>query len=179
MNLKEYEELMVNTSERDWTKISCWGAGSGPSYLNRFDVWQSGSGDFKNIEIDSHAEYMSLRKDLLVSVAWGLSHNDEFKEDWANNFPDPHATSSFIDFFYSGVLVYRDIYVSVDGGRCYIPLPKIIRNKETFKIEKIFITKNRYEFFKIINGNDSEYDSYLRDAHIEVVDGEWMNGDGY
>lgn len=177
MTLKEYESLISNTEELDWTKISCWGAGSGPSYLNNFSVWENGSGDFKNIEIDSHSEYMSLKRDLLVSVAWGLKHNDDFKEDWANNFPDNRAISGFVDFFYSGVLVFRDIYVSVDGGRCALPLPKRIFNQKTQQVEKLVISKNRYEFFKLLNGN--EYDSYLRDAKIEIVDGEWMEGDGY
>ena len=53
MTLREYENLIVDTSENDWTKISCWGGGSGPSFLNKFDVWTSGSGEFENLEIDS------------------------------------------------------------------------------------------------------------------------------
>ena len=110
MTLREYENLIVDTSENDWTKISCWGGGSGPSFLNKFDVWTSGSGEFENLEIDSHSEYYSLKNDLLVSVACGIKHNDNFREDWANKFPDSHASSSFVDFFclsVNSIIVYN------------------------------------------------------------------------
>lgn len=179
MDLREYEKLIVDTSEEDWTKISCWGAGSGPSFYNKFDVWTTGSGKFENLEIDSHSEYFSLKKDLLVSVACGIKSNDDFLEDWANKFSDSHASSYFVDFFYSGVLVYRDLCVSVDGGRASLPLPKIIFNKEKNKIEKLVISKNRYEFFKLINNYRQDYDNYIKDAGFELIDSEWMTGDGY
>ena len=179
MDLRTYENLITDTSENDWTRISCWGAGSGPSYLNNFSVWNTGTGDFKNLEIDSHGEYMSLKKDLLVSVAWGITHNENFQEDWANSFPDTYAKSSFVDFFYSGVLVFRDIYVSVDGGRCALPLPKRIFNKEKGTVEKHVISKQRYEFFRLLNNNNSEYDYYIKSANFEIIDDEWMVGDGY
>lgn len=179
MTLREYENLIVDTSENDWTKISCWGGGSGPSFLNKFDVWTSGSGEFENLEIDSHSEYYSLKNDLLVSVACGIKHNDNFREDWANKFPDSHASSSFVDFFYSNVLVYRDVYVAVDGGRAALPLPKIIFDKENNCIKKLVVSKKRYEFFKILNPNVYEYDSYIKDAGFELIDSEWMLGDGY
>ncbi len=173
MNLKDYEKLITATKESDWSKISCWGAG--PSYLNRFDVSEAaGTGQScraQNLEIDSHSEYMSLKKNLLVSVAWGLTEDDNFKEDWANKFPDHHAKSEFIDFFYSGVLVYRDIYVLADGGRYIIPLPDQKNNGS-----KLVITKPRYEFFKLLNTNVDNYDSCLNRAGIEVVDGKWMDG---
>lgn len=55
------------------------------------------------------------------------------EEDQTNVFPDKTATSNFVDFFYSGVLFYRDIYVSVDGGRCSLPLPKMVIDEGTGK----------------------------------------------
>ena len=67
MNLEEYEKLIVDTSEDDWTRISCWGAGSGPSYYNRFDVWSTLSGKLENMKVDSHSEYYSLKRNKLTS----------------------------------------------------------------------------------------------------------------
>ena len=174
MNLKNYEKLITETKESDWTKIPCWGAGSGPSYLNRFDVSEAVETGkacrAQNLEIDSHSEYMSLKKNLLVSVAWGLTENNNFEEDWANKFPNPHASTGLIDFFYSGVLVYRDIYVLVDGGRYIIPLPDQKNNGA-----KLVITKPRYEFFKILN---DDRDDFLKNTGIEVVNGKWMCNKG-
>ena len=173
-NLKNYEDLIVGTKKTDWTTISCWGMGAGPSYLNRFDVCETSDGDSNNLWVESHSEYMSLKKNLLVSVAHGLIHDDKFSESWTNNFEDRHAESHFIDFFYYGVLVYRDIYVSVDGGRCLLPLPKQIFNEKN-EVEKLLITKPRYEFFKLLN--DGQYDNYIKNAGIETSEGKWMNGD--
>ena len=45
MKLGEYEKIITNTQENDWTKIICWGAGSGPSYLNSFSVRSRGIGE--------------------------------------------------------------------------------------------------------------------------------------
>lgn len=176
MTLKEYENLIVNTDETDWTEI-----GYGPLYLNEFGVWTKGSGEFDNIEIHSHHSYMSLKKNLLVSVAWGLKQNDNFQEDWANKPLNSRASSGLVDFFYSGILVYRDIYVAVDGGRALLPLPKTYRNSQTYQIERLTVSEKRYTFFRLLNGVFiSSYDRYVKDAGIEVVENEeWMEGDGY
>ena len=181
MKLGEYEKIITNTQENDWTKIICWGAGSGPSYLNSFSVCSRGIGELDNIEIDTHTDYMSYKHNLLISVAWGLIHNDDFNEDWAKKFPNRHAKSGFVDFFYSDILVFRDIYVSVDGGRCTLPLPKIKFTQDTHNVEKLVVSRKRYEFFKFLNSyasNDSYY-SYVKQAGFEISDEEWMEGDGY
>ncbi|MBO7127320.1 hypothetical protein J6W78_07205 [bacterium] len=178
MNLKDYENLIVGTTENDWTKIQCLGFGSGPSYLNRFDVSEAVETEqacrAQNLEIDSHNEYMSLKKDLLVSVAWGLIANDNFKEDWVSKFPNSQAESGFTDFFYSGVLVYRDTYVSVDGGRYIVPLPQPILDSKN-NVQKLVITKQQYEFFKLLNSDETSFNSCLTRAGIETINGKWMD----
>lgn len=174
MTLNEFKKLIIGTSIEDWTNIPCWGAGTGPSYKELFSVWSKGSGEFHNIEIESHAEIFSLKSNLLVSMACGITHNDDFIEEWANSFPDKHASSSFVDFFYSNQLVYRDIYVAVDGGRCRIPLPEMKINSETHKIEALVVQREKYNFFRILNGSGYDYDSYMQRAGIEVIDEPWM-----
>lgn len=176
MNLKEYQDRILNTSENDWTHIPCWGAGSGPSYLNQFSVWNTGAGEFSNIDIDSHSNIISLKQDLSISIAWGISHNNDFFEGWANNFPDSHATSSFLDFFYNGQLIFRDIYVTVDGGRCNIPLPKLILNKNTHKIDRLVVPIVKYQFFQLLNNIESnvDYHDYFNRTGIEVIDENWL-----
>jgi hypothetical protein len=175
MNLTEYNQLIFGSQFNDWTIIGCWGAGSGPSYRDAISVWTKGNGEFQNIEVDSHSETYSFKNDLRVSVSTGITHNDDFIEEWANQFPDKHASSSFVDFFFCNQLVFRDIYVVVDGGRCRIPLPKIHVNNETYKIERLTVSRQKYEFFKLLNGEgNTEYDRYFRRTGIEIVDEPWM-----
>lgn len=173
MNLSEFEDLIVRSEPEDWTNISCWGAGSGPSFMEKFDVWTTGRGEFNNIEIDSHANIMSFKKDLLVSVAYGISHNNDFREEWANKFPDRHASSAYVDFFYARNLVYRDIYVAVDGGRCLLPLPK--QNfDEDYAVTALTVSRRRAKFFRLLNGLHGDYDGYLDRAGIQFDSSVWM-----
>ncbi len=176
MNLKEYQDQILDAEKEDWNRIACWGSGSGPSYFNKFVVWNTGGGEFSNIKVDSHDELISLKSDLSISVAWGISHNDDFKEKWANGFPDPHASSGYVDFFYYGQLVYRDIYVTVDGGRCQLPLPQMVFNRDTNDIEKLTVAKDKYHFFRLLNSliTTYDYDSYFERAGLEIVDTSWM-----
>jgi len=173
MTLNDYKNLILDTEENDWTKIGCFGAGAGPSYKNSMSVWTKGDGEFHNIDVESHYEVMSLKKDLLVSVAYGITHNDDFVEGWANAFADSHASSSFIDFFYSNQMVYRDIYVSVDGGRANLPLPSM-KLDDSYNVVGLEIARDKYEFFKNINRDISEYDRYISMAKISIVDKDWM-----
>jgi hypothetical protein len=48
----------------------------------------------------------------------------DFREPWANNFPDPSATGYWCDLFYGSTHVARYILVAVDGARALLPIPK-------------------------------------------------------
>lgn len=174
MTLDEYKAKILAATYDDWTRISCWGAGAGPSFRDALSAWTKGGGEFHNLEIDSHSEVLSLKSDLLISVACGITHNDDFIEKWANSFPDKHASSSFVDFFYANQLVFRDIYVSVDGGRCRLPLPDINLNCFESDVQSLSVSDEKYRFFRILNGTSHEYDNYLARAGITVVAAKWM-----
>lgn len=173
MTLEEYERIILDAERDGWTKIGCWGAGAGPSYHDALSVWTKGSGEFHNIEIDSHAEIFSLKSDLNISIACGISHNDDFIEEWANSFPDKKASSSFVDFFYCNQLVFRDIYVSVDGGRARIPLPDMEFNHKEQKVARYTVPRKKYSFFSLLNGGD-DYNRYFDRTGIAIVDQPWM-----
>lgn len=51
-------------------------------------------------------------------------HSDDFREKWANKFPDPHASSHYYDLYYGATRLERFILVHVDGGRARLPLPE-------------------------------------------------------
>ncbi|MBL0949275.1 MAG: hypothetical protein IBJ08_00920 [Pseudomonas sp.] len=174
MNLSEFKRRICESEPEDWTVITCWGADSGPSFLDKLDVWTNGNGEFSGLEIDSHSNVMSFKPDLQISVAYGMQHNDDFREEWANSFPDPHASSAYVDFFYAKNLVYRDIYVAVDGGRFLLPLPEQ-KIDSSYTVTGLTVTRERAAFFALLNGNDSRsYYECLRRAGIEVSAGRWM-----
>src|SRR5680860_1730819 len=133
MNLKEYSKMIIGSTKEDWNLITCWGFGAGPSYLERSSVWTTNENKFSNMEVESQGMVASFKHDLSISMAWGISSNPDFKEEWANKFSEHHASSGFVDFFHNGALVFRDIYVSVDGARCRLPLPDREFDEETHK----------------------------------------------
>jgi len=69
-------------------------------------------------------------------------HNFDFHEDWANKFPDPHATSYYYYLYYGSTRLKEFILVSVDGGRAILPLPSSAFDLSVdplrYKIAKIF-----------------------------------------
>lgn len=176
MDLQQYERRIMDTTKNDWTIITCWGFGSGPSYLERASVWTTGKGEFSNIEIESHGMRASLKSDLSIGIAWGFQSNPEFKEPWANQFPDPSASSHFVDFFYGSVLVYRDVYVSVDGGRCMLPLPDREFDPQTHEVRRYTVPKDKHRFFRLLDGFErlSDFDRYFNQAGFQLTDAPWM-----
>jgi hypothetical protein len=176
VDLREYERRIVETTHEDWTIITCRGAGAGPSYLEHMSVWTTGKGEFANLDVESHGMRASLKSDLSIWIAWGYPCNPDFKEEWANQFPDPKASSAYVDFFYGAGLVYRDLYVSVDGGRCRLPLPDMDIDRETHAVRRYTVPRNKYEFFRALDRFEhlSDFQRYFQAAGFDVIDTPWM-----
>ncbi len=96
-----------------------------------------------------------------------------FNEEWATEFPDPEATSHFVDFFFEGALVARERYVNVDS-RCDLPMPEreVEGEGADAKVVKLSITPWQRDFFRVLNALQTavDYDSYVRRAGFEVHD---------
>jgi hypothetical protein len=88
---------------------------------------------------------------------------------WANQFPDPHATSSYVDFFYNGALIHRELYVTVDGGRVSLPLPERRGERLVTPIGYARLCRLLVSF----ETNANEFDRYIARAGIQVVDEPW------
>lgn len=175
MNLADYKNALLDSLDSSqWTNISCWGAGAGPSYRDSISVWTKGGGEFDNIEVKSHSNILSLKSNLGIQVAYGMENNEDFKEVWANSFSNPSASSCFIDFFFNNQLIFRDIGVSVDGGRCMLPLPRL-KYDNNYLITAVYVEKEKCDFFRLLNTHiPRDYDHYIKRANFEVIDQPWM-----
>jgi hypothetical protein len=83
--------------------------------------------------------------------------NEDFSEKWANQFPDPHATSYYYHLYYGSTRLKDFILVSVDGGRALLPLPKYPTNLE---VEPL-----RYKIALIFDQSGS-CDEYMKEAGL-------------
>lgn len=173
MTLSDLMDIVVSSSRTDWHHIACWGGGSGPSY--RYQLAFSGGSQSNLVGGEAYGNTAIYMPDISITMAFGLRAVDDFKEDWVERFPKPHASTSLVDLFYNGTLVYRDTYVNVDGDRAKLPLPRIIRDKKTNKVAALQVPRREYQFFSLLDRIEgpSEFDRYFEQAGFEVVDEPW------
>lgn len=84
--------------------------------------------------------------------------NEDYKDPWANNHPNPRATGYWYDLFYDGNLIERFVLVAVDGARAEIPAPDWQTGK---------ITKMHYQV-ALINDSLGTVDEYIRRSRLTV-----------
>lgn len=148
MRLDELMETIVRSRPAHWHQISRWGGPSAP---------------------DAHPMIAVYVLDAAVTIGFGLDHMPSFEEPWAKKFPDPNASSSFVDVFYNGSLVYRDVYVDVDGGRAKLPLPR--------QLDILEVPVAKRDFFRLLDTFEaptgSQFDDYFRRAGLTTVDEPW------
>ncbi len=76
---------------------------------------------------DSYSSLAVYKNDVNLRLI--IEYSDEgiqcrnFKEEWANRHPDPHATGYWCKIYYGSSYISRSILVSVDGGRALLPVP--------------------------------------------------------
>jgi hypothetical protein len=166
MNLMDLISMIIGSQPTDWNHIACWGPTKGP-YRYGLDFHDVYEGEQPVIAGSSHTDVCSYMTDLSISLAFGLKWMDSFKEPWVERFPDPRASASFIDVFYNGSLVFRTEYVTVDGGRTRLPLPRG-RNELT-------VPQRQVEFIHVIDqlGKQSSFCEDFSRAGMKAVDVSW------
>ena len=99
-----------------------------------------------DVNFSQDAEIAVFKKNPLLRIETRHTdefvHNDDFREKWANKFPDPHATSYYYHVYLGATRLKEFILVSVDGGRALLPLPKSVMDLSVepirYKIALIF-----------------------------------------
>ncbi len=102
MNYDEYIDIVVNSSVEDWNVIGCGGM-DGPSYKSKFEFYEVWNGIQVVLTEESHSAYAVYKKDIAISLAFGITIAEEFEENWVkesfHDF-DPHASLRIVDLFF-------------------------------------------------------------------------------
>lgn len=183
MRLAEIREMLTNSTASDWNKITCWGAGTGPSYRNVFESWQS-SGEVMQTGVDSHGNTAVFREDVNLSVAWGLDRDNRWWDrsdrglsfSFEDNFPDSKITVLFADVFWAGTLVDRHYLMAVDGGRAYLPLSQVRKvgagmgpdSYEEYFVEESLPIARLFHSFE----HAEDFDRYVAQSGLPVAPGD-------
>jgi hypothetical protein len=169
-------DKIIASTRDDWHKITCWGANTGPSYHSGFTFYEKWNNERGVLEESSHSNVAVFIPDISITLAFGMDALDEFKEEWANKFPDSHASSSYVDVFYNNAFVFRDVYVSVDGGRAKLPLPTRTFDKEKKEVVALEVPERRRDFIRLVEsleGSVDEFDQYFEEAGFSIVKKPW------
>jgi hypothetical protein len=118
--------------------------------LNKI-ILSAGPGDW--LDQDEEAVFV-CKKDLNIRLTRGEREPSIFAEDWAKDFPDrsPHRLEYSLWYGASLVKVYD--FVSVDGARADLPLPKI---------NTMEITPEQYAIAHAVNFACDVRGSYFRE----------------
>lgn len=166
MQLSDFLTTILSSNSTDWEVIA-----DGPTYLYDPETWHTGSDQLLNIKIKTHHSIAIYRKDISISLAWGLEENDNFNEDYATRFADTSASTAWLDLFYNGSLIKRELYVVVDGGRAFLPIADRIVEKNTYKITGWTVNQDRHNLIKLLNeirSNAYDFDSYFARSGIQI-----------
>lgn len=107
--------------------------------LNDFEDWVS-------INEDTQLYHKQFPE---FTVRQGRQINEHFREPWSERFPDISAHSFEVELRYFETIIHKETFVTCDGGRYQMPMPKIdisdsvrkfyIEEKSfAYKIAKIF-----------------------------------------
>ena len=172
MNIWDYMNTIARSDKSEWLYTVCWGYGSCGCFHD--DLSNETVEDQTVTIVDKHSSYAAFAKDLSISLAWGLGlKNKELNESWTQVFPDKSARMYFLDFFYNKALIYRETVVSVDGGRCILPLPKQVFDKaDETKVIEYRINSIINNILRLVNSLQTtyDYDSYISRSGIIVED---------
>jgi len=117
------------------------------------------------VKIDNEwAEEAFLKEDPRLRVRTRFDdvgkHNDDFRDEWVNKFPNKRARSYWYELLNDGALIERFILVSVDGARAELPLPKLDNlqvKKLDYKIAEIFDSTNTLSDYMDMAGLSVEH----------------------
>ena len=106
-----------------------------------------------------------LIEDVNIAIEWGMSddpfeHRRDYKPEWAP-FADRSVHLVYADIFYAGALVERIMMASVDGGRAYLPVPKLDG-------DRWIVLDRPYQLVRLINDitDTDDFDSYFERSGI-------------
>jgi hypothetical protein len=106
--------------------------------------------------------------DVAIGIGTSETLVEDFKEEWSTHFPDKSAQSVYLDVFFNGSVVHREVCVFVDGARYLLPLPS--RVEEGGEVSWV-VDPDRAALARLAHqviGGTSDFADGLSQAGIEI-----------
>ncbi|MFI8405182.1 hypothetical protein ACIGG5_33745 [Streptomyces sp. NPDC085463] len=175
MRLEDIRKIIEESPNADWSHITCWGAGSGPTFHDRWEITQTGGDQYKwSLDIDSHSNTLVYREDVALTISWGIVAAKDVTPGWNTFIDDSPVDYQLGDVFWNGVLVDRYSLTSVDGGRVMLPVPKPVYEETDGKtsVARYEVTRLHRAFARLVHNAEpaENFDQYYDRAGFVTVD---------
>lgn len=161
MDFPTYIDIISRSAPADWN------VESGPLFFQPAPEPSSAALD---ATVHTHAFVMAFRKDLSITMAYGMPGRAEVNTDFTRVFPNPHASLRYLDFFYNSALVFREILISVDGEQGILPIPN---PGPTSPYE---VPRRKCAVARLVHQITNpmrDFDDYFAHANLKAIDEYW------
>lgn len=165
MRFDELVATVQGSSPNDWELLS----------PNRVEFPRVYGVEGAEVLREGHSDVAHLRADLDVSIAWGAPQNngEPWRGVWSawSRFPDRTVHGYFAEYRWRGVPVARQLIISADGGRYYLPAPTprtVGDETKWYTVEAVDVPVARLVHHLT---KTESFDEGMRIAGFEVVNG--------
>jgi hypothetical protein len=169
VQLTELLSRVRGSSALDWSVIT-------PIHLGGIEVYGT---DAPQVGFRGQHEYLAhYNPDLDISIAWGAEQNrgEPHEGAWSawSHFPDRRVYGLWVDILWQGSPVHRDLIISADGHRFYLPAPDpVVGEDASDEITRWTVRKSSLVLPRLLNGIQNPHedtDRRVLSAGFEVVD---------
>lgn len=163
MNLRQVLRRISESAPSDWQLIFR------PTFRHRFNEILTAGGEVAALDQDEHAVMFTLRADIEISMAYGMVEQGAVPLDSDNPFAKENARTVFLDIFYQGRMVHREVILKVDRNRCLLPLP-------TSWEQPVMVPLGQANLVRLIHslaGPPTDFESYFEQAGMRHADVPW------
>ena len=161
MDFPTYIDIIARSAPADWN------VESGPLFFNPAPDLGSGTHD---AHVNTHSFVMACRRDLSITMAYGMPARVAAREDFARIFPNPQASMRYLDFFFNSALVFREVLISADGEQGILPVPN---PGPTSPYEA---PRRKCAVARLIHQLTNpmrDFDEYIEYAKLKAIDEHW------
>lgn len=90
-------------------------------YLKNPNAWEKFQGLESHLSIYRHKKYPNFQ----IVIDWDKAVVKNYQEEWIKKYPDKENNISyFVQLEANAMLLEKELFVSLDGGRVFVPVPR-------------------------------------------------------
>src|SRR5579884_3759106 len=108
------------------------------SPMTRFKKFLKKANNWEVVSKDDSSDIYRYKRQpgYQLTIDWSKSLVHGFKEPWIRQYPDENNNTSYhVVLEANGVFLNKELFVTLDGGREFVPVPKAKSRSKTFDFD--------------------------------------------